>query len=135
MTDALHYEIWRSDPISDITTLITTTTNLSYTETNDVQEVRYAYTLKAIGSYANSLMSDKHYDPLTARLHHLPVENEQEIRWFSHTDEVYSILRTDLLQKTFVPIAEQITATPPENIYTDKTDAVHAYYRIAIEQK
>jgi hypothetical protein len=62
-----------------------------------------------------------------------PRAEQAEIRWYSVSGHVYAIHRaTNLLFGGFVPIANDITATPPVNVYTDRVDGLggSVFYRI-----
>jgi len=60
------------------------------------------------------------------------------LRWYSVSNRVYHIRRSaDLMdgEESFVPIATDVPATPPENIYedTDVEGAPTYFYRIGVE--
>jgi len=57
------------------------------------------------------------------------------IRWSSVAGRYYRILRSQNLLAGFVPIAQDVAATPPENRYTDATVSGKGpyFYRVEIE--
>jgi len=57
-----------------------------------------------------------------------------KLKWLSRTGEKYRVLkRTDLRSGQYVPIAENLAATPPENEYVDPVATGAAFYRIELQ--
>ena len=133
-SNASSYEIWRTAPDADTPTLLTTTNTLFYEDTTRVQPFRYAYYIKAIGSYADSPLSTPIYTPLTLHISAAPsTTNTIRVSWFSHKDETYELLRSSNMATPFTPCTNPITATPPENSYTNHTETTQAFYRVNIQ--
>ena len=57
------------------------------------------------------------------------------IRWLSRVGDVYRVYSADSLFGSFEPLSGPLPATPPENVYTDRTDRATArYYQIRLEE-
>ncbi len=44
-----------------------------------------------------------------------------ELRWGSAPNRLYNVLRSAALPGGFVPVAEHVLSTPPENVFLDTT--------------
>ncbi len=56
------------------------------------------------------------------------------VRWFSAPGRTYGICSVSNLPGMFVPLATNLTASPPENAYTDQVHGVEQrYYRISVK--
>ena len=57
------------------------------------------------------------------------------LRWRSTSNCMYSVSATTNLLVPFIPIASNIPATPPENVFTTGTEDIRArFYRIEIQR-
>ena len=57
-----------------------------------------------------------------------------KLRWLSRAGEKYRVLKcTDLRTGQYLPIAENLDATPPENEYVDPVTTGAAFYRIELQ--
>ncbi len=58
-----------------------------------------------------------------------------ELRWGSVADRLYTVLRSAAVPGGFVPVAEHVLSTPPENVWVDAevTDSTSLFYRIQVE--
>jgi PKD repeat protein len=64
------------------------------------------------------------------------LSNTKVIRWASSENRIYSInATTSLVATAFAPLATDLSATPPENTYTDLTTSAESmkFYRIELE--
>lgn len=57
-----------------------------------------------------------------------------ELRWPSVAGRRYDVLRTTNLSVGFLPLAQELEASPPENVWTDFTAGQTYYYRIRVHQ-
>jgi hypothetical protein len=58
-----------------------------------------------------------------------------ELRWGSVANRLYTVLRSAAVPGGFVPVAEHLMATPPENVWYDQpgTEASQHFYRLKVE--
>ena len=58
-----------------------------------------------------------------------------ELRWGSVASRLYTVLRSAAVPGGFVPVAEHVLSTPPENVWVDAevTDSTSLFYRIKVE--
>jgi hypothetical protein len=58
-----------------------------------------------------------------------------ELRWGSVANRLYTVLRSAAVPGGFVPVAEHLMATPPENVWHDEpgTEASQHFYRLKVE--
>ena len=58
-----------------------------------------------------------------------------QLKWFSQSNAIYSVLRAPSLAQPFAPIATGLTATPPNNSFTDPNQPhlSGAFYKIVKE--
>jgi hypothetical protein len=58
-----------------------------------------------------------------------------ELRWGSVANRLYTVLRSAAVPGGFVPVAEHLMATPPENVWYDEpgTEASQHFYRLKVE--
>lgn len=62
-------------------------------------------------------------------------DNQLTLRWSSIAGKTYSVLKSTDLSSGFTPMASDLSATPPENIYPVSIDDLEtqAFYRIEVE--
>jgi predicted outer membrane repeat protein len=57
------------------------------------------------------------------------------IRWLSRAGDTYRLYRTTSLLQSFEPLSGPLSATPPENVYIDRTDRTATrYYQVRLEE-
>jgi len=58
-----------------------------------------------------------------------------ELRWGSAPGRLYSILRSATVTGGYVPVAEHIQPTPPENVWVDRDATLSdaEFYRLKVE--
>ena len=56
------------------------------------------------------------------------------LRWLGREGDVYGVQKAADVRSGFAPLATGLRATPPVNVYTDKTEIGRgAYYRVVVE--
>jgi hypothetical protein len=89
-----------------------------------------------INEFAAGTDATNQLDFLEAAAGAEPAVNEgRVIRWHSAEGRTYSLLRAPSLFDAFVPIATNLPATPPENVYTDIPVSADTllFYRLRLE--
>jgi len=82
------------------------------------------------GPYERSAYELRLVSPLTV----LP-DGSVAIRWLSREGDVYRVYSSSSLLGTFEPLSGLLPATPPENVYLDRSERVSArYYQIRMEE-
>ncbi|MBK9137542.1 MAG: hypothetical protein IPM17_02065 [Verrucomicrobia bacterium] len=64
-----------------------------------------------------------------------PSAGAVELRWGSTPGRLYTVLRSAALPGGFEPVAEHLSATPPENVWVDRgaTNSAGLFYRIKVD--
>lgn len=58
-----------------------------------------------------------------------------ELRWGSAANRLYTVLRSAAVPGGFVPVAEHVLSTPPENVWMDPsaTNSTTGFYQLKVE--
>ncbi len=100
------------------------------THTYRVVEIETGGTTEEYGPFERSVYELRLISPLTVLS-----DGSVAVRWLSRVGDTYRVYRTTSLLEDFEPLSDPLPATPPENVYTDRTDrAASRYYQVRIEE-
>jgi len=111
----------------------------SYSVTDPTAKPGETYTYKLVERTTDGQSIE--YGPYERTVSEFAVKNFEmtpqgfKLRWLSRTGEKYRVLKcSDLRSGQYVPIAENLDATPPENEYLDTAASGSGFYRIELQQ-